>query len=221
MIDKGVLPKGTQMTPLNPMPKDMANPADYVRPWDSLNADEKKLFSRLAEVYAAFSEYTDVQIGRVIDYLQESGQLENTVVLYAADNGASGEGTPSGSVNENKFFNGYPGHGGREHEVPGRARRAGHLRTLPDGVGRRVLDAVPDVQALRRVLGRHVGPADHFVAQGHQGARRNPEPVPPFNGHRADDSGYRRAGDAQGLPRRGAVPAQRRVDALHLRREAR
>jgi len=108
MIEKGVLPKGTQMTPLNPLPEDVANKADYVRPWNSLTADEKKLFSRLAEVYAAYSEYTDVQIGRVIDYLQETGQLENTVVFYAADNGASGEGSPSGSVNENKFFNGYP-----------------------------------------------------------------------------------------------------------------
>ncbi|MEJ8823927.1 arylsulfatase [Variovorax humicola] len=108
MIAKGVLPKGTQLTPLNPLPKDVANAADYVRPWDTLTADEKKLFSRLAEVYAGFSEYTDVQIGRMVDYLQQSGQLENTVILYAADNGASGEGSPSGSVNENKFFNGYP-----------------------------------------------------------------------------------------------------------------
>jgi arylsulfatase len=108
MIAKGILPKGTQMTPLNPMPKEMANAADYVRPWDSLSADEKKLFARMAEVYAAFSEYTDVEIGRIIDYLEQSGQLENTVVFYAADNGASGEGGPSGSVNENKFFNGFP-----------------------------------------------------------------------------------------------------------------
>ena len=62
----------------------------------------------MAEVYAAFSEYTDVQVGRMIDYLEKTGQLENTIVIYAADNGASGEGTPNGSVNENKFFNGYP-----------------------------------------------------------------------------------------------------------------
>jgi arylsulfatase A-like enzyme len=108
MIDKGVLPKGTQLTPWNPMPQDVANPPDFVRPWETLNADEKKLFSRLAEVYAAFSEYTDVQIGRIVDYLKQSGQFDNTVIIYAADNGASGEGTPSGSVNENKFFNGYP-----------------------------------------------------------------------------------------------------------------
>lgn len=108
MIAKGVMPEGTQLTDINPLPPNVSNPADYVRPWDSLNNDEKKLFARLAEVYAGFSEYTDAQVGRIIDYLEKTGQLENTVVIYAADNGASGEGSPNGSVNENKFFNGYP-----------------------------------------------------------------------------------------------------------------
>lgn len=108
MKEKGILPENTEMVDFNPIPENMANPADYVRPWDELNDDEKRLFSRMAEVYAGFSEYTDVQVGRVIDYLEESGQLDNTIVLYAADNGASGEGSPNGSVNENKFFNGYP-----------------------------------------------------------------------------------------------------------------
>lgn len=108
MIAKGVMPKGTELTPLNPLPKEVANPADFVRPWDSLTPDEKKLFSRMAEVFAGFSEYTDAQIGRIVAYLEKSGQLENTMILYAADNGTSGEGTPNGSVNENKFFNGYP-----------------------------------------------------------------------------------------------------------------
>ena len=60
------------------------------------------------EVYAAFSTYTDAQVGHIYDYLEESDQLENTLIIYAADNGASGEGSPNGSVNENKFFNGYP-----------------------------------------------------------------------------------------------------------------
>jgi len=108
MIERGVLPEGTVDTPMNPLPEDVANPADMVRPWDSLSADEKRLFSRMAEVYAGFSEYTDAQIGRLVDYLEKTGQLENTVIIYAADNGASGEGSPNGSVNENKFFNGYP-----------------------------------------------------------------------------------------------------------------
>ncbi|TFI54892.1 arylsulfatase [Mastigocladus laminosus UU774] len=108
MIEKGILPEGTQLTPFNPLPEDVANPTDAVRPWDSLSADEKKLFSRMAEVFAGFSEYTDAQIGRIIDYLEQSGQIDNTIIFYCADNGASGEGSPSGSVNENKFFNNYP-----------------------------------------------------------------------------------------------------------------
>jgi arylsulfatase len=108
MIQRGILPADTQLTPINPMPQGILPEGDSVRPWNTLSADEKRLFSRMAEVYAAFSEYTDVQLGRVIDYLEESGQFENTLIFYGADNGASGEGSPSGSVNENRFFNGYP-----------------------------------------------------------------------------------------------------------------
>ena len=59
MIAKGILPQGTELTPINPMPEGRFTPADAVRPWDSLSADEKKLFCRMAEVYAGFSEYTD------------------------------------------------------------------------------------------------------------------------------------------------------------------
>jgi arylsulfatase A-like enzyme len=108
MIEKGILPEDTKLTPINPLPGEVANAGDAVRPWNSLNAEEKRLFARMAEVYAGFSEYTDVQIGRLIDYLEQSGQLDNTIVFYCSDNGASGEGSPSGSVNENKFFNNYP-----------------------------------------------------------------------------------------------------------------
>jgi len=108
MIQRGILPEGTTLTPINPMEpgKFMAN--DAVRPWNTLSPEERRLFSRMAEVFAGFSEYTDAQVGRIIDYLEESGQLENTLILYCADNGASGEGGPNGSVNENKFFNGWP-----------------------------------------------------------------------------------------------------------------
>lgn len=108
MVSKGIIPENTKLTDFNPLPPNIANPADYVRPWNELKPQEKQLFSKLAEVYAGFSEYTDAQVGRVVDYLEKSGQLENTVIIYAADNGASGEGSPNGSVNENKFFNGYP-----------------------------------------------------------------------------------------------------------------
>lgn len=108
MKDKGIVPKDTVNTAMNPLPDDMALPADAVRPWDSLNDDEKRLFARMAEVFAGFSEYTDAQVGRVIDYLKKTGQYENTIIIYAADNGTSGEGSPNGSVNENKMFNNWP-----------------------------------------------------------------------------------------------------------------
>jgi arylsulfatase len=62
----------------------------------------------MAEVYAGFVSYTDNEIGRLLDYLEESGQLDNTVIVVVSDNGASGEGGPNGSVNENMFLNNIP-----------------------------------------------------------------------------------------------------------------
>jgi arylsulfatase len=108
MIEQGIVPDGTKLTEINPMPPGTFDEADGMRPWSELSDDEKKLFVRMAEVFAGFSEYTDHQIGRVVDFLEATGQLDNTLILYCADNGASGEGTPNGSVNENKFFNGFP-----------------------------------------------------------------------------------------------------------------
>src|SRR6185312_9447408 len=81
---------------------------DYTRPWDSLSADEKRLFAHMAEVYAGFLAHADYHIGRLLDYLEETNQRENTLVILVSDNGASGEGGPNGSVNENKMFNGIP-----------------------------------------------------------------------------------------------------------------
>jgi arylsulfatase A-like enzyme len=110
----GVMPENAELTPLNPYAEETSaegkpwNQTDVVRPWDSLSDDEKALFSRMAEVYAGFLSHTDHEIGRLLGYLEESGQLENTIVVFVSDNGASGEGGPNGSVNENKFFNGIP-----------------------------------------------------------------------------------------------------------------
>ncbi len=187
MIERGVVPEGTELTPLNPMPADVANEADYVRPWAALNDEEKKLFCRMAEVFAGFSEYTDVQVGRIVDFLEQTGQLDNTIIFYCADNGASGEGTPNGSVNENKFFNGYPDEPRGEPVLLRRARRPGNLQPLPHRLGGGVLHAVPDVQALRAVRRRHVRPAGCPLAQGNQGQGRDAPPVPPLHRHRPDD----------------------------------
>ncbi len=108
MIEKGILPEGTTLTPINPMPDNSIPGPDMVRPWDTLSAGEKKLFSRMAEAFAGFSEYTDAQVGRIIEYLEHTGQFENTLIFYGADNGASGEHSPNGSVNEHKVLDGYP-----------------------------------------------------------------------------------------------------------------
>jgi arylsulfatase len=113
----GLLPEDVELSPINPHgePDGITGPEgqpwpqlDFVRPWDSLSDDEKRLFARMAEVYAGFVTYTDREIGRFLDYLEESGQLENTIVVAVSDNGASGEGGPNGSFNENKFFNNVP-----------------------------------------------------------------------------------------------------------------
>ena len=110
----GIMPEDAVLSPLNPYAEEKSvdgkpwNPLDVVRPWDALSDDEKALFRRMAEVYAGFLSHTDHEIGRLLDYLEESGQLENTIVVLVSDNGASGEGGPNGSVNENKFFNGIP-----------------------------------------------------------------------------------------------------------------
>jgi arylsulfatase len=110
----GIVPKDTALSPINVYADTKSHdgkpwpPLDTVRPWDSLSEDEKKLFRRMAEVFAGFLSHTDHEIGRLLDYLEESGQLENTIIVFVSDNGASGEGGPNGSVNENKFFNGIP-----------------------------------------------------------------------------------------------------------------
>ncbi|MGE5379357.1 MAG: arylsulfatase [Candidatus Saccharibacteria bacterium] len=110
----GLLPKDTELTPINPLinekgPEGQDWPLiDTVRPWDSLSDEEKALFARMAEVYAGFVSYTDNEIGRLLNYLEQSGQLDNTIIITISDNGASGEGGPNGSVNENLFFNGIP-----------------------------------------------------------------------------------------------------------------
>jgi arylsulfatase len=62
----------------------------------------------MPEVYAGFLSHTDHEIGRLLGYLQQTGDLENTIIVFVSDNGASGGGGPNGSVNENKFSMGFP-----------------------------------------------------------------------------------------------------------------
>jgi arylsulfatase A-like enzyme len=113
----GIVPQDTELPAINPIgtPQDRTGPGgkpfpavDFTRRWDSLSDQERRLFSRMAEVYAGFLAHADDQIGRLLAYLEQTDQLENTVIVLVSDNGASGEGGPNGSVNENKLFNGIP-----------------------------------------------------------------------------------------------------------------
>jgi arylsulfatase A-like enzyme len=96
-IKLGVVPPGTKLPP---------KPA-AIKDWDKLSVDEKKLFARQMEVYAAFAEHTDHEIGRLVESLREMGQLDNTLIFYiAGDNGTSAEGGENGMYSEMTYFNG-------------------------------------------------------------------------------------------------------------------
>ena len=98
-IALGVVPTGTKLAPKPQAIKD----------WETLSADEKKLFARQMEVFAGYGEYTDFEIGRLVQAIEDLGQLDNTLIFYeAGDNGASAEGTMNGLFNEMTYFNGIP-----------------------------------------------------------------------------------------------------------------
>jgi arylsulfatase A-like enzyme len=94
----GVIPQDAQLTPW---------PDNLIKRWDQLTDEEKKLYIRQADVYAAYLTYTDHEIGRVIQEIEDEGKLDNTLIIYiSGDNGASAEGTFNGTPSEMLSFNG-------------------------------------------------------------------------------------------------------------------
>ncbi len=91
----GVIPAHTELSPR----------PDWVPAWDSLENTEQQLYSRFMEAFGAYLSHTDAQIGRLLEALEETGDLDNTVVLLLSDNGASSEGGPNGSVNDARPWN--------------------------------------------------------------------------------------------------------------------
>ena len=94
----GIVPKDAELSRHDP----------DVKPWKECSPDEKKLYARMMEVFAGFLTHTDYHIGRMLDFLKSIGEFDNTLIMVISDNGASSEGGPSGSVNENLFFNFVP-----------------------------------------------------------------------------------------------------------------
>ena len=94
----GVIPQDAKLTPW---------PDKLLKLWDTATDEEKKLYIRQANVYAAFLAYTDHEIGRVIQAVEDMGKLDNTLIIYiSGDNGASAEGSPNGTPSEVLQFNG-------------------------------------------------------------------------------------------------------------------
>ncbi len=94
----GVIPKDTQLEPW---------PTKVIKNWDDCTAEEKKLFIRQAEVFAAYVAYNDHEMGRVVQAIEDMGKLDDTIIIYInGDNGTSAEGGPLGTPNEVAFFNG-------------------------------------------------------------------------------------------------------------------
>ena len=89
-LEAAVVPPNTVLTPRPP----------WVPEWDGLDQDRRRLYARYMEVFAGFMSHTDANIGRVLDYLQKIDSLDDTIVLLLSDNGASAEGTATGTLNE-------------------------------------------------------------------------------------------------------------------------
>jgi len=92
----GIVPQNTKLTDRIP----------DINAWDALSAEEKKLYARQMETFAAQMEHVDYQIGRIVKELERIGELDNTLIFVASDNGASGEGGLAGTFNETYFLNG-------------------------------------------------------------------------------------------------------------------
>ena len=93
-LDMGVIPQGTELAPRNP----------GVKPWDELTENEKRFALRLQEAFAGFLDHTDHHIGRLVSFIEEMGDLDNTIIILLSDNGASQEGMATGVMDEMKYF---------------------------------------------------------------------------------------------------------------------
>ena len=209
-IKLGVVPAGTKLAPK----------PEAIKDWDTLSADEKKLFARQMEVYAGFGEYADTEIGRLVDAIEDTGQLDNTLVFYIlGDNGTSAEGGMNGMFSEMTYFNGVQETVADMLEA---LRRAGAGRsTYPHmAAGWAVAGDTPFTWTkqvaleLRRHAQRHGRP----LAEADQGEGRGALAVPPRHRRGADGARGGRPAGAEDRERHAAGADRGREHGVHVRR---
>ena len=203
----GIMPENAQLTP---WPKGLPE-------WDSLSWDEKKLFIRQADVYGAYLAYADNEIGRVIQAVEDLGELDNTLIIYiGGDNGASAEGMLNGTPNEFTTFNGV--------SVPVKDQFLwypfwGSERTFPHFAAGWAWAMDTPFKWVKQVPS-HFGGTAQGVAMSWPGhitdAGRHPPPVPPRHRHRADHPRSDRHPGARYDQRHQAAPHRRREHGVHV-----
>ena len=213
----GVIPAGTQLTP---WPDGQAEYGGAKLPrWNSLSLVQKKIYAREAEVFAGYTAYTDHEIGRVIQAVEDMGKLDNTLIIYiSGDNGTSAEGTLEGTPNQMTAYNGILDLPEvellRYYEVLGFRRHiSAHGRAMVVGVRYAVQVDQAGGFAFRWDATRD----GDLMARPYQRCRRHPPSVPPYDRHRTDDPrshGHQGADDRQ---RDCATAHRRREHGLHVR----
>ena len=155
-IERGVVPAGTKL----------AKKPEDIKAWESLSADEKRLYAKQMEVFAAFASHTDHHVGRMVDALDAMGELDNTLFLYIwGDNGCSAEGGLAGTFNEMIVLNGLDDKVEDQLPLMDKMGGQGRLRALPCRLGPRRQHAVPVDQAGRFALRRDAQPARRALAR--------------------------------------------------------
>ena len=222
----GIFPDDAELSPLNPYAEEKSvdgkpwPPLDVVRPWDSLSDDEKRLFCRMAEVYAGLPlahRPRDRAAARLPRGVRPAREHDRRPRLRQR---RQRRGRPERLGQREQVLQRHPRHDRGEPAVPRRARLARDLQPLPGRLGLGVQHAVQDVEALQ-LRGRRRRPDGHLVAEGHRRQGRAPAPVPARHRRRADDvrpARRRAARGRQGLP---ADPARGRQLPLDLRERRR
>ena len=190
----GVIPENTQLTP---WPDDLPK-------WDSLSLVQKKLYAREAENFAGYAAYTDHEIGRVIQAVEDMGKLDNTLIIYiSGDNGTSAEGTLEGTFNQMTAYNGIltlP-----EAEQMLHYEDWGSDKTYPHMSVAWSWAFDTPFKWTKQVASHFGGTRQghgHFLARPYQGRGRHPHPVPSHDRHRADDPrshGHQGTGEVNGI----------------------